>query len=223
MDAIADDRTLADIVTGHPAAAAVFHRHHLDYCCRGTRAFAAACADRGLDPAAIRAEIREAERSPDGTRTDWSQRPLGEVIDHILARYHRPLREELRRLAELAAKVERVHGEKPACPHGLADHLAEMIGAVEDHLVKEEEILFPIIRHGHGPLAEAPVRLMVEEHERHGESLARVRELTGDLVPPPEACASWIVLYRGLEELERDLMDHIHLENHVLFPRALAG
>ena len=121
----------------------------------------------------------------------------------------------------MAEKVERVHAKKPTCPRGLARHLERMLDAVEEHLAKEEQILFPLIRGGHGPKAQMPIRMMLQEHDDHGAALARTRALTNDLVPPMEACATWKALYLGLGELERDLHTHIHLENHVLFPRAL--
>lgn len=212
---------LARLATTRPAAARVFHRHRLDFCCGGERTLDEACRAAGLDPELLAREIEALEgRSEPGLR--WDERPLNELIDHILTRYHEPLREELPRLAAMASKVERVHADKPHAPHGLARHLGAMIEAVEDHLEKEEQILFPAIRAGHGQGLSMPIHVMEQEHDDHGASLRRIRALTADLVPPPDACTTWRTLYVGLEEFERELMDHIHLENHVLFPRSLA-
>jgi regulator of cell morphogenesis and NO signaling len=216
---ITHDTPLADLATRLPGAARVLERHRLDFCCRGHRSLETACAERALDPAAVAAEILAAAPPPDAVR--WDEAPLHAVVEHIVERYHARLRDDLPRLAEMAAKVERVHAEKASCPVGLAKHLAIMESAVQEHLDKEERILFPMILAGRGAQAQMPIRVMLQEHEDHGESLARTRALTADLVAPPEACATWRALYLGLTELETDLHAHIHLENYVLFPRAL--
>lgn len=213
--------TLAELASSLPAAARVFRRHALDFCCRGGRTLAEACAARALDPSAVAAEIERESAAATEPSERWAERPLEELVNHILDRFHEPLRPELARLVELARKVERVHGDKPSCPRGLADHLAATADDLEAHLMKEEQVLFPLILRGGGRSAGMPIRIMTLEHEGHGDALRRTRELTGDLVPPPEACASWKALYLGLEQLEADLFEHIHLENNVLFPRAL--
>lgn len=212
--------TLAELVLAHPAAARVFHRHRLDFCCGGQRPMEEACAEVGLDPQGMLAEIQAAGGVDSAVRlADWS---AGELIEHIIRRYHVPLREEVPRLCALARRVERVHHEKPDCPHGLADHLEDMREAVEAHLDKEEQILFPMIRAGQGHVAHMPVQVMVQEHHDHAANLERVRRLTHDLRLPDSACATWQALYRGLADLELELMEHIHLENNVLFPEVLA-
>ena len=211
---------LSEIAVTHPAASRVFHRHRLDYCCGGRRPLAEACAARGLDPAAVLAEIAEAEAAdPDPAR--WESRPLPELIDFIVGRYHDDLRRELPELVAMAAKVEQVHGEKASCPRGLHEHLRIIHAAVLEHLDKEEHILFPMINAGAGARASAPVHAMEVEHDDHRQNLARTRALTTDLVPPDEACTTWRALYLRLQQLEADLMQHIHLENNILFPRAL--
>jgi len=211
--------SLAEIATTIPAAARVFERHRLDFCCRGARTLGEACAARQLDPAAITAEIAAALPLADERR--WDDEPLAALVAHIVERHHHHLRRELPRLVTMAAKVERVHAGKPDCPAGLADHLRDVAAAVESHLGKEEQVLFPMIVDGHGSRAGMPVRVMMQEHDDHGVALARTRALTADLAPPAAACATWRALYLGLGELEADLHRHIHLENNVLFPRAL--
>ncbi len=217
------DTSLSELATTLPAASRVFRRHRLDFCCHGERSLAAACVARDLDPAQILAEI-DAEAKDlraDGPR--FAELPLAELVEHIIHHYHEPLREDLDRLLEMARRVERVHAERASCPKGLALHLERFADAVRPHLAKEEAVLFPMIASGRGAMAGGPVRMMRMEHEEHGEALTETRALTNDLVPPAEACATWRALYLGLEQLEADLMDHIHLENAVLFPRALAG
>lgn len=212
------DTTLAELATVHPAAARVFLTHGLDFCCRGRRSLTAACAEKGLDPHGILAEI---EGATAGDQASWSDRPVPDLIEHILTRYHARLRSDLPALIAMAEKVETRHADKPAVPAGLAHHLRAMHAAVLDHLAKEERILFPMILAGRGAMCAGPIQVMEAEHGDHGESLARVRALAGDLVPPPEACTTWRALYMGLAVLESDLMEHIHLENNVLFPRVL--
>ena len=214
--------TLAQIAIDSPAAPGIFLRHGLDFCCHGQRSLAQACTEKGLDPRIVIGEL-EAAAATRGDATSWKDRPLGELIDFILERYHAPLRRDLPGLVELADKVERVHAEKPSCPRGIARHLAEVLASVESHLGKEEQMLFPLIRSGRGAMAFMPVKVMMSEHEDHGVSLRRTRQLTADLVAPPEACTSWRALYGELIRLEADLMEHIHLENNILFPRAVNG
>jgi regulator of cell morphogenesis and NO signaling len=212
--------TLAELVSGHPGAARVFHALHLDFCCGGARSLAEVCAREGLDAAAVLHEIEASERPGGGVNP--AGLGAGELVDFILERYHAPLRRELPRLIELAGRVEGRHADKPECPRGLALHLETMARSIEEHLAKEEQILFPLIQAGRGHLAHMPVRVMIQEHHDHAANLARLRELADGYRVPPCACASWRVLYEGLSALELDLMEHIHLENNVLFPRALA-
>lgn len=213
--------TLAVLATDHPAAIDVFRNHKLDYCCGGDQRLDEACELAGLDPEQVLAEVEAAGDVVNSPEELWTERPLDELIEHIITRYHVPLRRELPLLIELTRTVERVHGSKHTCPVGLTAHLEQVLGAVESHLEKEEKILFPLILGGRGREAMMPVRVLTEEHDDHGRDLRRLRELTFDLTAPPEACATWTGLYRRLEQLEADLMEHIHLENNLLFPRAL--
>jgi regulator of cell morphogenesis and NO signaling len=215
---LASDVTLAALATTVPGAARVLERHRLDFCCRGDVTLRDACDARALPIEELLEEIRVGA-PPSDELTSWSTAPLGELVDHILERYHAPLRAELPRLRALAAKIERVHAQRTDAPHGLYAHLGEMELAIEEHLQKEEQILFPLIYAGRG--VRMPVRVMQQEHLDHAVALDRIRALTDDLTPPADACASWKALYLGLAELEDELHRHIALENHVLFPRAL--
>ena len=211
--------TLAELATVLPAASRVFHRHGLDFCCNGARPLASACAERGLDPQAVLAEV--AAEGQGVTKERWDQRPLGEIVDFIVGYYHRRLREELPQLLAMAERVEQRHADKPRRPQGLAAHIAHVHLAVLDHLEKEEQILFPMLKSGRGGMAAGPIQVMELEHDDHAASLRRTRQLAHDLVPPEEACNTWRALYLRLAEFEAELMEHIHLENHVLFQRAL--
>jgi regulator of cell morphogenesis and NO signaling len=213
--------SLAELATTHPAASRVFQRFGLDYCCGGRKALSEACAPKGLDPDAILSAIRAEEASVDFPR--WDTAPLSTLIQFIVARYHDPLRAELPALISLAARVEGRHAETPGCPRGLRDLLECLQERVLEHLEKEERVLFPMILDHYGTRAAGPVRILEDEHDEHGRSLGRLRQFTDNYTPPPHACATWRALYLRLATLETELMDHIHLENNVLFPRALRG
>lgn len=212
--------SLADLARDQPSATRVFLRHHLDFCCGGRRSLAEACARGGLDPAQILRELaEEARRGSEAPR--WDARSQAELADHIEAHYHAALRRDLPSLIEAARKVERVHAQKPAVPVGLAEALVELAEDLEQHMTKEERILFPLLRRGaRGEAVDLPVRMMEADHDTHGLLLAKIRRLTGDLRVPAGACATWRALYEGLAHLEAELMEHIHLENNILFSRA---
>jgi regulator of cell morphogenesis and NO signaling len=217
------ETTLAELAATKPAAAHVFFSHGLDFCCHGRRPLAQACADKGLDPAGVIEEIEVRSAPASGDLSTWTNQPVPELVHHIVLRYHDRLRADLPVLIAMADKVEARHADKDTVPRGLANHLRSMSASAIEHLDKEERILFPAILGGHGASLGAPIQCLEQEHVDHGDNLARTRALTRDLVPPPEACATWRALYAGLTTMEQELMEHIHLENNVLFPRVLAG
>lgn len=209
--------SLAELATAHAGASRVFQRHRLDFCCRGLRSLADACLERGIDADAVLDEIESTGSTPalgDGS--------TAELVAHIVGHYHRRLREELPSLVALAAKVERVHAQRPECPRGVAALLDAMSRELVVHMAKEENVLFPLIASGNTRV-HGPVQVMESEHRDHALTLARLRQLAADFVPPDAACTSWRALYLRLNDFERELMEHVHLENHVLFPRALGG
>ena len=215
------DTPLADIARQQPSATRVFLRHHLDFCCGGRRTLAEACARAGLDPNAIVHELAAENEKPEDVT--WELRPQADLIEHILDRFHDGLRRDMPPLIAAARKVERVHADKPAVPAGLADELETFWAEMQSHMMKEENVLFPMLARGsRGPQVHMPVRVMEEEHDAHGEHLERIRALAYNFEIPSHACATWSALYRGLAHIEAELMQHIHLENNVLFPRATA-
>jgi regulator of cell morphogenesis and NO signaling len=119
--------------------------------------------------------------------------------------------------------VQTRHAEKSSCPRGLRAHLEQVHSAVLEHLAKEEQVLFPMILAGRGRNTVAPIAVMESEHRDHAENLRKTRQLTADLVVPEDACPTWKALYLRLGELESELMEHIHLENNILFRRVLVA
>jgi len=213
---ISPDTTVASVLDSHPGAARVFARHKIDFCCRGQRPIGEAADHARVSLASLLDEIGDEEADEPLVDPDLSTSAL---IDHIIARYHRPMDEELPRLRALAEKVAQVHGG----PVNLAvlEHFAALQADLEPHFQKEERVLFPMMKAG-DPRAQMPIRVMHEEHDLVGEILRELRALTSDYTPPSEACGSWRALWLGLEALELDLHEHIHLENNVLFPRVVA-
>ncbi|MDF2446991.1 MAG: ric [Moraxellaceae bacterium] len=208
-------RSLGDLARDIPGATRVFHAHRLDFCCGGRHSLQEAALKRGLDPGAIASELAGLQAAP-GAERDWRGAGNAALVEHLLARYHEVHRQQLPELIRLARRVEQVHGAKPDCPNGLADHLAAMQQELESHMQKEEQVLFPLLTQGRRQL-QAPIAVLRFEHEQHGEALARLEQLAHDFVPPAGACNTWQALYRGLAQFREDLMQHIHLENNLLF------
>ncbi|GGE47350.1 hypothetical protein GCM10011367_22650 [Marinicauda pacifica] len=142
-----------------------------------------------------------------------------ELTRYIETWYHSRHREQLSWLADLAAKVERVHAGHPEAPAGLCEALRRMIGEIEVHMKKEELILFPAIRNGGGADISEPIAVMRSDHEKHATDVEEIRRLTRGPSLPEGACRTWATLYEGIEEFIADLEEHLHLENDVLFPR----
>ena len=215
------NQTLAELALSIPAASRIFRKHRLDFCCGGKQSVSDACAKRGLDAEMILQEIGANDNQK--ASIDWSRAPLPQLVDHILVNFHESHRRELVDLVELAKKVERVHADKPSVPAGLAEHLLDMSQSLQIHMQKEEQILFPAILNGRGIQMQGPTSQMEREHDEHAARVQQLCKLTNDFDLPAEACTSWRALFLRCEQLEADVMAHIHLENHVLFPRALNG
>lgn len=208
------DRAVGDIATSLPGATGVFRKFRLDFCCGGDMKLKEAAARRGADLAAIEDELAELDASAE------SEVPTetGALIDYILYRYHETHRRQLPELVKLALKVEAVHADHPKVPRGLADLLQRMIGELEAHMKKEELILFPLMKRGAGTV-DGPVMQMRLDHDDHGELLRALEAMTDGFEPPQGACRSWQALYAGAARFTDDIMEHISLENNVLFPR----
>lgn len=211
------DRSLGDLARSIPGATAVFHRHQLDFCCGGKKSLRDAIAPLPIDGVALASEIEGLREPGAAAQRDWRQASAPELIEHILVRYHERHRQQLPELVRLARRVETVHADRPECPHGLADHLQAMWGELEQHMAKEEQILFPMLERGVPPVGLPPVEMMRHEHDAHGQALARMVALAHGLVQPRGACNTWRALLAGLHTLREDLMQHIHLENNILF------
>ncbi len=212
------------VATEYPLATRVFARHGIDFCCGGGKPISAACESAGVDTSTILDELGQELQEAPANAVRWDEVPLGDLIDHILVTYHEPLKEELPRLEMMCRKVHKVHGHRdPERLAGILRTLLEIKADIEQHLPKEEQILFPMIRRGQGHMAEGPISVMEMEHDALGGMLVNMRRLTDDFTFPDDACNTWRALWVGLETLERDLHEHIHLENNILHKRALGS
>jgi len=222
------DSTVGDIVAGCPALASVFENIGIDYCCGGKKTLGDACRDKGLEPQSVLATLAQPPQTE--PVADTAVMALTELADHIEQTHHAYLRSEFSRLNELTSKVASVHGDQNPRLHQVSETCRALIAELSDHMMKEEQILFPLVRQLDasdtaptfhcGSLAN-PIHQMESEHNQAGAALERLRELTDGFTPPDGACNSYRAMLNAIAHLERDLHLHIHKENNVLFPRAL--
>ncbi|MDX1617251.1 MAG: iron-sulfur cluster repair di-iron protein [Balneolaceae bacterium] len=227
------DKTIGQIVTEDYRTAQVFEKHGLDFCCGGRRTVMEACAAKGIDPEALAREIAMlgSRKSTGDNYKDWTPDFL---IDYIINNHHNYVRNKLPELHIYAEKVAKVHGKNHPENVEILDRLEELASAMRDHMRKEEEILFPYVkqlveseRRGVEPEAPEfgsagkPVQMFEEEHEEAGEAMEEIRRLSNNFTVPDDACTTYEVLYQNLSEFRDDLHKHVHLENNILFPKAL--
>jgi regulator of cell morphogenesis and NO signaling len=222
-DSITIRSRVGTIAADHPIATRSLHRHRIDFCCGGGLPLEEACRRKNVDPQDVLSDIRRdiaGQENSDSDADGWTNRPLPELVDHIVNAYHEPLREELPRLEAMLRKVIRVHGHvDPERLNALLETFLTLKTDLDAHMRAEEEDLFP--RAANIPDAGTPISTdrLVHDHDDAGRALRTIRELTDDFVPPAYACNTWKGVWAGLETLERELHDHIHLENNILFPR----
>jgi regulator of cell morphogenesis and NO signaling len=202
-----------DIAIDRPGATAVFLRHKIDFCCNGGAPLAEAAERRGVDLQVLQEELEALGAEPAAPVQDAAA-----LIHYILERYHETHMQELPEAIRLARRVETVHRDKPGCPEGLASHLALMFHDLLGHQQKEEVVLFPAMLERPGPRLRIPLGLMMAEHEELAEQLEYLADITCNFAPPDSACTTWRALYELCRKLEADLLEHMHLENNVLFP-----
>jgi regulator of cell morphogenesis and NO signaling len=229
-------KTIREIALEAPATTRVFEEFKIDYCCGGRKSLEEACAAVGLDPHVVAQKIEAAvnnQRSR-GENGASDKRSASELIDYIISKHHIFTVEEIERLTPLMKKVCTRHGESHPELFTLQTIFLALADSLVPHMRKEEGVLFPYIQMlessttgntravpPHFGTVENPIRMMLADHEEDGERLRVMREITSDYTLPEGACPSFTALYAGLQDLEKDLHRHIHLENNVLFPAAV--
>jgi regulator of cell morphogenesis and NO signaling len=229
--------TVREVAIELPQATRLFEKFKIDYCCGGNQPLAEACVSAGVDVDNVLAMLAEATQSTsqDEGHVDFQNASLPELITHILDTHHVFTKSEMDRLQLLADKVLAAHGANHSELVHLDELLTRLCADLKPHMFKEEQVLFPYIlaiaeaadQHRAVPRApfgtvKNPIRMMMMEHDTAGDILRELRMLTSDYKVPADACISYQTLYQALENFEKDLHQHIHLENNILFPKALA-
>ena len=232
---ITAEKTVREITATLPCSVKVFDKMGIDFCCGGGKSLQDACMNAGVRYEEVLRRLEEAANLPaDPELESWQKARLSELMSHIVSRHHGFVREEVPRLESLLQKVASKHEEShPELEHIHAVWNA-LVGELTVHMLKEEQVLFPYISNLEQavlarlpePVAffgtvKNPVRAMMHEHDAAGNLLKQLREASRDFTPPPDGCGSYVALYQGLEVFEKDLHLHVHLENNILFPRAV--
>ncbi len=229
------EKTVREIALENPSSIRVFESLGIDYCCGGRRPLSEACSHAKVDPGRVAELLERSVRDSQTPETgEWSAKPLRELAAHIVEKHHGYVRRETPRIEGLLAKVAAKHG--PGHPEiAQIEQLFSAIGLeLSTHMLKEEQVVFPYIERmeravqagDRVPVAffgsvKRPIAKMVAEHDDAGALLSQIRDLSNGYTAPRGACPTFMALYRGLEEFERDLHHHVHLENNILFPRAV--
>jgi regulator of cell morphogenesis and NO signaling len=227
-------KTVREIALEQPSSIRVFEDYGIDYCCGGRKPLAEACSAGKLEVDTVIAALEAAAKVATPSGKDWSRASLESLSGHIIATHHAYVKRELPRLAELALKVVARHGATTPELKVIQTSLARLDEELSQHLAKEEAILFPYIvqleraavagtakPHGCFGTVANPIAMMTQEHDAAGTLLAEIRLLSHNFVTPADACPTYHAFYDGLKDFEQDLHQHIHLENNILFPRAI--
>ncbi|MEN9647005.1 MAG: iron-sulfur cluster repair di-iron protein [Actinomycetota bacterium] len=221
--------TLSELVDARPSLAREFERMELDYCCGGGRTLRDASLARGLDVDGLVTALEAA--SADAAPAEWSAMDAASLVDHLYDVHHVYLWDEMPRIDALVAKILDVHGTRHPELADIASCWSAIHADLEPHLVKEERVLFPMVKELAAASAQGasspafhcgtlrnPIGVMLREHDTVGDLLARMRQLTSGYRPPDDGCATYRAAFIALEQLEADTHLHIHMENNVLFP-----
>jgi regulator of cell morphogenesis and NO signaling len=226
--------TVREIALNQPSSIRVFEQFGIDYCCGGRKPLATACAEQDIDIEGLLTALEAAAEKPDAGAKNWAGASLESLVEHIASTHHEYVKRELPRLDTLAKKVVARHGSTHAEVAQIQVALATLDAELTQHLGKEEMVLFPYIVNLERAQASGtcrpqgcfgtvanPIAMMTQEHDAAGTLLAEIRQLSTSFTPPEDACTTFHAFYDGLKEFEQDLHQHIHLENNILFPRAI--
>jgi len=229
----AEGETVGELVAKDYRKAQVFKKYGIDFCCGGKKSVKQVCEEKGISQEQLEQELNGS--SDTGNReTEYEKWELSFLADYIVNQHHKYVREAIPALYEYTSKIARVHGQRHPELVEVAKHFTNVANELESHMPKEERVLFPYIKqldeakkNGNKmkPAAfgsiQNPINMMEMEHEHAGGELEAIRRLTNDFTLPADACATYTVAFKKLQEFEDDLFRHIHLENNILFPRAI--
>lgn len=226
--------TIGEMVVRDYRKAQVFKKLGIDFCCGGKKTVEEVCNTKGLNIDCVKAELDSVNAEEEHTVNNFDNWQLDFLVDYIINTHHDYVRADVPFITELANKVAAVHGKQHAEVVQVADIFNRLGKDLSLHLMKEENLVFPFIKalilneqSGMGSLAtafdsiQAPTQMMEMEHEQAGEDMAEIRAITTNYTLPADACTSYTILYKKLQEFENDLFNHVHLENNILFPKAI--
>lgn len=233
---VSTTRTVRELALEIPEAARIFEKVGIDYCCGGNKSLEEACAVSNLSVDEVIDSLELAEQTARAKQKDrnWQAEPLADLVAHILATHHKYTREEIARLGPLFDKVVSVHGKNHPELGQIRSVFRGLAQEMTTHMMKEEAVLFPYIVRIEEAVTQRepvlpppfgslqnPVAMMMHEHDSAGDALRAMRQATAGYTPPGDACISYKTLYQALADFEKDLHQHVHLENNILFPRAI--
>lgn len=229
-----EEKNIGEFVAEDYRAAQVFKNHQIDFCCNGNRPLAQVCSEHELDEHQLRQELEEATTNSKEDNTDYASWPMDLLADYVEKTHHRYVEKQTPILKEYLDKICQVHGKQHPELLEIKELFNQTAGAMAAHMKKEELILFPFIKKmvqakdNNTPLkqpsfqtVENPVALMKEDHDAEGERFRKIANLSKNYTPPEDACNTYKVSFGLLQEFESDLHKHIHLENNILFPKAV--
>jgi regulator of cell morphogenesis and NO signaling len=227
------EKTLAEIVTGNYRTAAVFEKYQLDFCCNGKRSLGQACTEKKLNIAAILSELDLVTLRGPLAGINYETLSLSLLADHIVTHHHQYVKNEMPLIGMYLQKIAAKHGSRHPEMQDVLEVFIKLKEEMELHMQKEEQVLFPRIKatetmqqeesgtHSNATYLQAPIHVMEEEHDHAGEAMAAIRRLTNNYTLPEDACTTYKLSFAALEAFEKDLHRHVHLENNLLFPKAL--
>ena len=228
------NKTLSEIVTNNYHNSAVFDKYNLDFCCRGNKSFEEACNEKGLELNTVFAELEQVHKIGVSQEHNYDEWELDFLIDYIINNHHKYVRKMIPVIAEHCNKVVAAHGDDHPEMNKIAEIFAVIYKDLKQHMLKEEQILFPFImqvvnakknnsetERPYFGSVQNPIRMMEAEHEHAGDGFQDIKRLSNNFSVPEDGCETCTVLYKELKEFEEDLHKHIHLENNILFPKAI--
>lgn len=225
---------VGELVAEDYRTASVFKANKIDFCCRGNRSIGEACEQNSIEPNKLIEQLTEVSSVGEASATNYESWPLDLLVDYIEKKHHRYVESKIPEIKAFLEKIKTVHGSRHPELIEIQELFAQSAGDLTAHMKKEEFILFPFIRkmekahqlnqrliHPNFESVESPINMMKQEHDNEGVRFRKIRELTNDYSVPEDACTTYKVSFAMLEEFENDLHLHIHLENNILFPKAV--
>lgn len=230
-----NEGTIGEIVTKDYRKAQVFKSFGIDFCCGGKKTIAEVCQSKGIDVALVKEALDQVGGEVKAGENEYLKWDIGFLTDYIINTHHQYVKENTQFILELASKVAKVHGDQHPELVDVARIFTQVGLDLVSHMNKEERILFPFIKDlaavqrngGSIPVSafgkvSNPIKMMEVEHEEAGEALQTIREITNNFTSPADACNSYTILFKKLDEYENDLHKHVHLENNILFPKSIS-